>query len=608
MRKLKRISPYIFLVFFIFLSSLIWEHIKLPFNVEKSLPGQEYLKNLHNPLNDSIRFIVFILLPLSAYFTAKFLVVKKNHKLFFKNLLINLKDSNKYLSKDKNLSNSLKFIILIILIQFFCIDFKTYIYHLDLFHEGLWLTASSNAIYKNEFWQSSYIGRGLFGNFSNYFIWKISDINSIGISRFVALFFIMLNKVFLVLISKNLVEKTFLDSNKKFCLFIVLSFFLITLSDYNLNGPYSLRSFGLLFFIYFLLKFFDNFKVGSLPLLIIGFFSSVSFFWYIDVGVYINLTIFLLIIYLLLRKEFLISASIVFYILAGWVFFYTLLPKNEFINFYKNTLSIFLTIEYIQGLIYPTPFFSGDARSTRALLLILITGIFTINLLFKLNDKISLETKLSLVFLFLIACINFKSALSRSDTGHIKAGLSIIYIPLFYHFLYSVITKISFKNINFTNKYLQILLLILFFILGLSNNTNSNFRNLPNSLNSIKYLVSQDDNKFLNQDYNDFINYYKKISINDKCIQIFTNEVAIPYLLKKPTCTKYYVVYSASPITLQKDHVSSLILKRPKYILYKSEKDLYDDPIKRLTIVNEYILKNYTFFRKFNKFTILKRK
>ena len=41
-----------------------------------------------------------------------------------------------------------------------------------MFHEGLLKTVSSNAIYKKEFWQSSYIERGLFGNFYNYFLWK----------------------------------------------------------------------------------------------------------------------------------------------------------------------------------------------------------------------------------------------------------------------------------------------------------------------------------------------------------------------------------------------------------------------------------------------------
>ena len=609
---LRKITPYIFLVFFVFLTSLIWDYIRFPFNLEKSLPGQHYLKHFHHPLNDSLRFIIFIFIPLVVYLITKLFIEKKKYKVFFKNLLVKFKSPNKYLLKDKSLNVSFNLIILAIIIQFFCLDFKNYLYHLDLFHEGLWLTASSNAIYTNELWQSSYVGRGLFGNFYNYFIWKILGLNTIGASRLVSIILVLLSKIFLVLISKNLVDKTLLSVNKKNLLFIVFSFLLISIPDYSLStGSFHYRSLGLLFFLYFLLKFFDHFKELSFALIVIGFFSSASFFWYIDVGAFVNATIFLLIIYLLLRRDFANIIYLALYILVGWIIFYSFLPKNEFFAFYENTLSIFSTIEYIQGLIYPTPFFSGDARSTRALLLILIAGILTINLLFKNDDEISIESKLALVFLFLAACINFKTALSRSDTVHIKMGLFLTHILIFYYFLYFLISKLNTEKIivktKLTNNNLQIIFLILFFILTLfNNNKNINIKNLPNSLNSIKYLVHQNDDKFLNKDYIELINLYKKISINDKCIQNFTSETAIPYLLKKPTCSKYYFVYTASPKNLQNDHVSSLILNKPKYVLYESELDIYSDPRKRLTIVNNYISNHYTFFLKFKKWTILR--
>lgn len=608
---MKKISPYIFLVFFVFLSSLVWDYINFPFNVEKSLPGEHYLKYSHSPLNDSFRFVIFILMSLGAYLFTKLYFEKKKYKIFFKSLLVKFESSNKFLLKNENLNILSFWIILILIIQFLCIDFKSYLYHLDLFHEGLWLTASSNAIYKNELWQSSYVGRGLFGNFYNYFIWKILGLNTIGASRLVSIILILLSKIFLVLISKELVRKTFLSSNKKNLLLILLSFSLIGLPEYNLTaGSFHYRLFGLLFFLFFLLNFFNHFKGMSFTLLFIGLFSSASFFWYIDVGAYTNIIIFLLIVYFLLRRDFVNTSYLVLYILIGWIIFYSFLPRNEFFAFYENTLSIISSIEYIQGLVYPTPFFSGDARSTRALLLILITGIFTINLLFKKDSKISVESKLALIFLFLIACISFKTALSRSDSVHIKMGLSFTYIALFYHILYLFISKFNIEKITekfrLTNYNLKIILLSLFFTLSLfSDNKNINIKNFPNALNSIKYLIHQDDNKFLNQDYIELISFYKKISIKEKCIQNFTNETAIPYLLKKPTCSKYYFVYTASPKNLQDDHVVSLILNKPKYILYESELDIYGDPKTRLTIVNDYILNHYTFFQKIKKWTIL---
>ena len=35
------------------------------------------------------------------------------------------------------------------------------------------------------------------------------------------------------------------------------------------------------------------------------------------------------------------------------------------------------------------------------------------------------------------------------------------------------------------------------------------------------------------------INYLKEETVDEKCIQNFTEDLVIPYLIKKPTCTKY---------------------------------------------------------------------
>ena len=75
--------------------------------------------------------------------------------------------------------------------------------------------------------------------------------------------------------------------------------------------------------------------------------------------------------------------------------------------------------------------------------------------------------------------------------------------------------------------------------------------------------------------------------------------------MKKPTCSKYFFVYISSPENLQRKFLSDLALKKPTYILYESDVDIYDDPKTRLTIVNNYILDNYTLHQKFKKWTIL---
>ena len=118
-----------------------------------------------------------------------------------------------------------------------------------------------------------------------------------------------------------------------------------------------------------------------------------SFFWYIDVGAYINIFLTFLIIYFLLRKEYKKVSLILFGSLLGWVLFIILIPSNEILAFFENTKSIFSTISYIDGFVYPTPFISKDARATRALLLIIIAGILLIILNFNKNVNIKPEKR-----------------------------------------------------------------------------------------------------------------------------------------------------------------------------------------------------------------------
>ena len=115
---------------------------------------ESYLKNLHNPLNDSLRFIIFLGVPfLSIIFF--FQITEKKIINNIKNFFILNYNSIKI---ENQILNKYFFIFFIILIfEFFSLDFENYNYFSDIFHEGLWLSASQNSNLNNEFWLSSYV-------------------------------------------------------------------------------------------------------------------------------------------------------------------------------------------------------------------------------------------------------------------------------------------------------------------------------------------------------------------------------------------------------------------------------------------------------------------
>ena len=595
----KNILPLVLFVLAIIISTNIWEFVKIPYNENKQIFGESYFLNLHHALNDSLRFIIFISIPLLTL-VLFFQIREKKFAHNFK-YLINYKHHPKK-KKDHELNKFFFLFLIIIVAEFFTLGFIGLNHHLDVFHEGLLLSSSQNLKLNKEFWLSSYIGRGFFGNFHPYFIWKIFGVESIGSVRFFHILAVLINKIILLMISKKIVEMADIKNQFKILFFTILSTSFLYFTSY-VEPIFILRSFLLLLFILILLYFFSNLNSKTL-IFIIGLFSSFSMFWYIDIGVYINITILILSIFLLLRLDSKNFLFLIFSILIGWIFTFSIIPKDELQAFFNNTFLIISTIEYIQGLIYPTPF-SGDFRSTRALLLFLLVGLTLIYLLKDLNKK-NLLFLISNIFLFLIGIIFFKYGLSRSDSVHIRVAQSFIYLPFFSIFLYLTIKKLE-KQIILKN-YINFLFLGFFIIVTNIEKKyeNKDIKNTFNSLSSINKLINYEDEKFLSKEYINFISYYKNLVSSDKCVAIFTNEVALSYLLKKPTCSKFYFMYTSTPKNIQNQLIQDLSSNKPSFIIYSSNIDQYDINDYKLKLVNKFINKNYQVYENFKYWEIYK--
>ena len=133
-----------------------------------------------------------------------------------------------------------------------------------------------------------------------------------------------------------------------------------------------------------------------------------------------------------------------------------------------------------------------------------------------------------------------------------------------------------------------------------------NPKKIFNSHHQINNLIYSKNEKYLSEDYVQMIDYYKNISASDKCVQIFTNEAAIPYLLDKPTCSKFYSMWISSKKESQKKFISELMISKPKIILYSSKKDIYGGTDKKLPDVLSFIEQNYSLHSNFLDWTFFK--
>ena len=85
---------------------------------------------------------------------------------------------------------------------------------------------------------------------------------------------------------------------------------------------------------------------------------------------------------------------------------------------------------------------------------------------------------------------------------------------------------------------------------------------------------------------------------------------AISYLLKKPTCTKYWSAWLTSPVAIQKDYINEIQKIKSKYVLYRTSGVFFDgvELYERIELINSYILANYQEHSRFDEYIILEKK
>jgi len=100
---------------------------------------------------------------------------------------------------------------------------------------------------------------------------------------------------------------------------------------------------------------------------------------------------------------------------------------------------------------------------------------------------------------------------------------------------------------------------------------------------------------------------YKKLTENEYCVQQFTDDNAIPYLVNKPTCTKYYVNAHIIRNWTENNFIKELNESNPKYLVYSSDINWFKNR-KNAPNADKYILENYFLFKDLSPWIIYKKR
>lgn len=588
------------------LISYLWNDISIPLKNNNQTVGFLTTQN-YNPLNDTIRYLCIIGFPLFLYFFLQIYLFKKKLRItkLFNNYTYRL---NKTSISFDEIKYYFFGILILIVVQF--ISFDHSYTKLDYLHDGDYLTPAFNFISGKGIWSSAFSSHGGADIFYAAIAWKIFKITSVSSVKIFMSLFIILLKIISVFFVFKLINISSLDKQFKKFFFVILSVILINFSNFDFPMNYSIISYRdiyYLFFFIFLINFIYNRSNTSVYL--ISFISFLTPLLHIDTGIYLNSLFLLLVIYLIIIKEFGNLFKLLSSYIVCWFTLFILVGQYEFLSFLNHLIYMAQHVDLVHGLQYPQPIFDlvqkHGFRATKGLLLQLLALIIVTREIFFKNKR-STQDKIFLIFLIFMSFIAYKNALGRSDAQHIRMSSDFSLIIIIFFSVESFLQFLQKKDSRLQlSKYLNlsilaILILLIFKFINLNNFEKNEF---------FTSFIKKDDFQLLDQDSKKFILKSAKFFKNEECLFNFTTDISLPYFFKKKTCNKYFSPWLISGIKLENEYIKDLKRINHKYVIYSSPK-YYPDNIntqERLKFVNEYLKKNYDKIYSENGFEILKK-
>ena len=591
---------YTLLIFLVIILSLYnWDLVSLTYE-ETTIIG-EYFNNKYNHKNDLLRYLVFVSLPLLSYILIKSLNFSHNYQVL-KNRILDR--DIKFINTNYFLDILTIFFLLLTILEFLSINFP--INKIDTFHEGQQMSSAFKYSIDQSLWSGSYVTVGIiYETISSNLIWKFLDQLSIGSTRYLNLIYILILKLILVIIFYQITILSKLKDSLQLLFNFLLNLSGLQLINYTggVDNFIWREIFPLLTLLIFLQIFLKP-NLKNYLVIFAGPISVLSIFWSVDRGIVCNLVLIVLVVYLLIKKDFKPFLNLIFSIIITWLLIYFYLG-NEFQYFLENTNSILNEMNIIGGIIHPLPFSDdpNSARATKTLALISISIILSLELIYFQKIKIENKFIFVLILISLFSFLSYGYAIGRSDGPHIKSSFG--FVQIFYSIIILYFSLIYLEKLGFFSKILNQKKKIFLSIIILSIlSFNFNIQNISKFSERLNKYTKLEDNFFLNDKQKSFIGNAKKIVENYECIQLFTNDVMLLYLLRKPSCSIFYFTITVGSRENQMRLNKSM--SNTQIVISDTNKNEFS-PSYRLEYTDRYIQDNYENIYKEDVWIIKKR-
>ncbi len=600
---------------------LLWERIELPFQNPWGVKGR-LTEIRYNPSNDVLRFAVLLFSPLILLFGCRLAAGRRLDDLIFPEGASRAPAADQPAGGLSRLQRSLLAVLLVASSVVVALNIPTF--HssgaFDSFHEGETLGPAVSYMAGETPYRDFIFLHGLYEN----------PLRSVAAFR---------------LFGRSIASVRTLESIMKTLMFVSLSWLLLVLfrsrplqsfitlavlSVLHLSGSLGLpglmliktRDITVFLFLVAAVVLRDAGRAGERRpgrLFFAGFaFSFIplaSFGYAVDRGVFLSAAYLILfpILYLLyfsrpgVRGRFL-SYSFVGLVSAGVLL--AVLLRGGFTEFVRYAL---LTMpryrELMSGYVYPV-----FNKLFLAAVVLVAANAFWVATRYMRELKLSggrpgaalrnfLDGYLAEFALLLLAVLNFRTALGRSDWSHVAYSLPLTYVLSAYIVLRHYGGRLRARRSTGAR------LLALLLALALASGT---YRIYSGDLLRENFPLGVEDSALIPDNYKDAVSFLRENLSPEESFFTMTAEASWYYFVDRPSPCRFPVIIFAMPYFYQEEVVRDLGRRNVKFVLYRN--GYWSNRIdgftneERLPIIARYIRENFEFYRKIDDNEIWIRK
>jgi hypothetical protein len=442
---------------------------------------------------------------------------------------------------------------------------------LDFFHAGEWLTPGFNYAEGHGLWTASlFIHGAFFDAVGTVAAWNLFGVRTIGaVDVFNQLLMLLVTPALVcAFVALALCASPGRRSPAVWTAAVVLALLVADVATFDTWQTLNRRDATVMLGVAALL--FGVYWRRPLWLFVAGTCSAAAFFYAIDRGAYFTISAGLTLLLLAAREPRAFAGQMLAALagfVAGWTVFFLAVGPTEFASFVETTRFFAATKDLLDSYVYPTPTFFPPTLHTLGPLCIAVQLVLTVRLALRGAPR---ETIAGQVLVALLALTYFRSALGRSDAGHVR------YASFF------AMTGVAYALCNLAGEAIARRprvargvaggLAVALAVLTVTHwAPRIDAAKIAASPARLRALVAAPDDAFLRPVERRVRDRLRELTADDPCFFTYTSEGAWPYLVRKRTCGRNFIMWFASAAPIQEAVRRDLLeVWRPSHILLKS--------------------------------------